>query len=117
LQSADFAVGFAVITGLFAMIYKLLPRSAVGWKDVWVGALATSLLFSIGKLAIGLYLGKSGVASSYGAAGSLVVVLLWVYYSSQIFLLGAEFTRAYAERCGSRRARPAAPDRAGPPPP
>ena len=104
LQAVNFIVGFAVVTGLFAMIYKLLPRCAIGWKDVWVGAIVTSLLFSIGKLGIGLYLGKSGVASGFGAAGSLVIVLLWVYYSSQIFLLGAEFTRAYAYRHGTRRA-------------
>jgi membrane protein len=103
LQTIDFLVGFTVITGLFALIYKLLPRCAIRWKDVWIGAIVTSLLFSIGKLAIGLYLGKSGVASGFGAAGSLVVLLLWVYYSSQIFLFGAEFTRVYADRHGSRR--------------
>ena len=92
------------------MIYKLLPRSTIGWKDVWIGAIVTSLLFSIGKLLIGLYLGKSSVASGFGAAGSLVIVLLWVYYSSQIFLLGAEFTKTYAYRHGSRveRAKPEA---------
>jgi membrane protein len=103
LQAINFAVSFAIITGLFAMIYKLLPRCEIGWKDVWVGATVTSLLFAIGKLGIGLYLGKSGVASGFGAAGSLVIVLLWVYYSSQIFLLGAEFTKTYAYRHGSRR--------------
>ena len=105
LQALNFAVGFAIITGLFALIYKLLPRCEIGWKDVWVGAVVTSLLFSIGKLLIGLYLGKSGVASAFGAAGSLVIVLLWVYYSAQIFLLGAEFTKTYALRHGSRSAR------------
>jgi len=103
LQLINFVVGFAIITGLFAMIYKLLPRCDIGWKDVWVGAAVTSLLFSIGKLLIGLYLGKSSVASGFGAAGSLVIVLLWVYYSSQIFLLGAEFTKTYAFRHGTRR--------------
>jgi membrane protein len=110
LQVVNFIVGFAIVTGLFAMIYKLLPRCDIGWKDVWIGAIVTSLLFSIGKLLIGLYLGKSGVASGFGAAGSLVIVLLWVYYSSQIFLLGAEFTKTFAYRHGSRRAeaRPAA---------
>jgi len=91
-QVINFVVGFLVVTGLFAMIYKFLPRCDIGWRDVWIGAGVTSLLFSIGKLLIGLYLGKSSVASSFGAAGSLVIVLLWVYYSAQIFLLGAEFT-------------------------
>jgi hypothetical protein len=109
MQAINFVVGFAVVTGLFAMIYKLLPRCDIGWKDVWIGAMVTSLLFSVGKLLIGLYLGKSGVASGFGAAGSLVIVLLWVYYSSQIFLLGAEFTKTYAYRHCSRvaQAKPA----------
>ncbi len=102
LQVINFVISFVVITGLFAMIYKLLPRVDIGWRDVWIGAAVTSLLFAIGKLLIGLYLGKSSVASSFGAAGSLVIVLLWVYYSAQIFLLGAEFTRTYSYRHGSR---------------
>ncbi|HLJ75130.1 MAG TPA: YihY/virulence factor BrkB family protein [Casimicrobiaceae bacterium] len=102
LQIVNVVVSFVVITGLFAMIYKLLPRCDIGWKDVWIGAAVTSLLFVIGKLLIGLYLGRSSVASSFGAAGSLVVVLLWVYYSAQIFLLGAEFTRAYSYSHGTR---------------
>ena len=101
LQAVNFVVSFAIITGLFAMIYKLLPRCRIEWKDVWVGAMVTSLLFALGKLLIGLYLGKSGVTSGFGAAGSLVIVLVWVYYSSQIFLLGAEFTKTYAHSHGS----------------
>jgi membrane protein len=109
IQALNFVVSFAMITGLFALIYKLLPRCDIGWKDVWVGATVTSLLFAIGKLVIGLYLGRSSVTSGFGAAGSLVIVLVWVYYSAQIFLLGAEFTKTYAYRHGSRvaQARPA----------
>jgi membrane protein len=105
LQIVNFIVSFAVITTLFAMIYKWLPRTPIAWHDVWIGAAVTALLFSIGKFAIGLYLGKSSVVSGFGAAGSLVVLLVWVYYSAQIFLLGAEFTWAYAHRYGSRRAQ------------
>lgn len=104
MQGVNFVIGFIVVTGLFAMIYKLLPRCDIAWSDVWVGATVTSLLFSVGKLLIGLYLGKSSAASSFGAAGSLVIVLLWIYYSSQIFLLGAEFTYAYSYRHGTRKA-------------
>jgi len=89
----------------FAMIYKLMPRAQVQWVDVWVGAVVTALLFSIGKHLIGLYIGKSSVASGFGAAGSLVVVLVWVYYSAQIFLLGAEFTWVYAHEFGSLKGR------------
>jgi membrane protein len=106
LQAINFLVSFGIVTGLFAMIYKILPRCQIGWKDVWVGAAVTSLLFSIGKLLIGLYLGKSSVTSGFGAAGSLVIVLVWVYYSAQIFLLGAEFTRAFAYSHGSRQNHP-----------
>ena len=102
-QGVNLVVGFALMTVLFAMIYKLMPRVNIGWRDVWVGAAATSVLFSIGKLLIGLYLGRSGVTSAFGAAGSVVLVMVWVYYSAQIFLLGAEFTWVYAHRCGSRR--------------
>ena len=102
----DFVVSFGLITVVFAMIYKLMPRVDVRWHDVWVGAAVTSLLFAIGKLLIGLYIGKSGVASGYGAAGSLVVVLVWVYYSAQIFLMGAEFTWVFAHTFGSLKNRP-----------
>jgi membrane protein len=101
-QVVNFAFGFVVTVFGFAMIYKLMPRARVQWGDVWVGAAVTALLFSIGKHLIGLYIGKSSVASGFGAAGSLVVVLVWVYYSAQIFLLGAEFTKVFAERRGSR---------------
>ncbi len=102
LQAANFVVSFAVITLLFAMIFKLLPDLAIAWRDVWVGAGVTSLLFAAGKWLIGLYLGTSGIASTYGAAGSLVILLVWVYYSALILFLGAEFTQVYAERYGSR---------------
>jgi membrane protein len=85
------------------VIYKVLPDAPLSWRDVWIGAVLTAGLFSLGKYAIGLYLGKSGVASSFGAAGSLIALLLWVYYSSQIFFLGAELTRQYALEFGSLR--------------
>jgi len=96
----SFVVSLAVVTLLFAMIFRYLPDVKVSWEDVWVGSAATALLFTLGKSLIGLYLGKSSVASAYGAAGSLVVILLWVYYSSQILFLGAEFTQIYAKRYG-----------------
>jgi membrane protein len=99
----DIVVNLGLLTLVFALIYKMIPRVEVGWYDVWVGAAVTALLFTIGKVAIGLYLGKSDVTSSFGSAGSMVVLMIWVYYASQIFLLGAEFTRIYAERFGSRR--------------
>ncbi len=96
LQLLNYAVSVLFSTTLFAMMYKLMPRTQIAWRDVWVGAVVTAILFEIGKFAIGLYIGKSAVASAFGAAGSLAVLLIWVYYSSQIFLLGAEFTRLYA---------------------
>jgi membrane protein len=102
LQVFEFVISLAVITGLFALMFKVLPDAKVAWHDVWVGAALTALLFTIGKFAIGLYLGKSDVGSAYGAAGSLVIVLVWVYYSSQILLFGAEFTQVYANRVGAR---------------
>lgn len=101
LQLVNIAVSLGVATLLFAMIFKLMPQAKVGWHDVWIGAFVTAVLFEIGKALIGLYIGKSSVASSFAAAGSLVVLLIWVYYSAQIFLLGAEFTWAYAHDHGS----------------
>ena len=103
LELLSFMVGFAVIASMFAVIYKMLPRVHLSWEDVWVGALGTAALFMIGKYAIGAYIGNSGVTSSFGAAGSLIAVLLWVYYSAQIFFFGAEFTRQYALWFGSLR--------------
>lgn len=97
-----FGVTFVVITMLFAMMYKYLPDVKIAWRDVWLGAIITSALFTVGKFAIGLYLGHSSMASSYGVAGSFVVLLVWVYYSSQILFFGAEFTKVYADCYGSR---------------
>jgi membrane protein len=102
LQFVNFVVSYALITILFGLLYKVVPDLDVAWRDVILGAAFTSLLFGVGKMFIGLYLGKAGIASPYGAAGSLVVVLVWVYYSAQLFFLGAEFTQAYALRFGSR---------------
>jgi membrane protein len=106
LQAVNFLFSFALVTLLFAMIYKILPSVHIAWKDVAIGSVITALLFSVGKFLIGVYLGNSAVASSYGAAGSVILVLIWVYYSAQIFLLGAEFTKVYAHRYGSRRNLP-----------
>jgi membrane protein len=102
LQIINFLVSLAVITALFALMYKILPRVKIAWHDVLIGSLFTAILFTIGKLLVGLYLGKSSVVSGFGAAGSLAVLLLWVYYSAQIFLFGAEFTWVYAHDLGSR---------------
>jgi membrane protein len=102
LQALNFIISFGVITLLFAMIFKVLPDVKIQWRDVWVGATVTALLFTVGKFLIGLYLGKTDVASVFGAAGSLVILLVWIYYSAQILLYGAEFTKAYANRYGSR---------------
>jgi membrane protein len=102
-QIVSFVVSLAVITTLFAMIYRYLPDERIAWRDVWLGSAVTAILFTIGKTLIGLYLGHSSAASAYGASGSLAVLLIWLYYSAQIFLFGAEFTRAYADRLGSRR--------------
>ena len=102
----DFAVSFAITTMLFAMIFKILPDVRIAWSDVWIGAGATAVLFTIGKIGIGLYLGRSSLGSAYGAAGSLLVLLAWVYYSSQILFLGAEFTQVYANQYGSSHPQP-----------
>jgi len=101
LQLTDVVLSIVLITVLFALIYKIVPDVQIAWRDVWIGASVTSILFTIGKFLIGLYLGKAGVGSAYGAAGSLVVVLVWFYYSAQIFLLGAELTRRVARQHGS----------------
>jgi membrane protein len=106
-HGVEIVVSFGLLSALFAVMYRYLPDVRIAWHDVWVGAVATALLFTIGKFLIGLYLGKSSTASTYGAAGSLVVLLLWVYYSAQIFLFGAEFTAAYAHAYGSRRGQAA----------
>lgn len=105
-QLINIVLGFALTTGVFAMIYKIMPRVHVRWYDVWIGAAVTALLFTLGRFLIGLYIGKSGVASSFGAAGSLIVIFVWVYYSAQVFLMGAEFTWLYAKQYGSMRHLP-----------
>ena len=107
LQVVNQIVSLLFVTALFALMYRILPSVRVGWQDVWHGAIATGVLFTIGKFAIGMYLGKAGVSSGFGAAGSIVVLLVWVFYSSQIFLLGAEFTWLYAHNHGSRVGEPA----------
>lgn len=101
-QVVNFVVSFVVVTLLFALIFKILPDAQVQWHDVWIGAAITSLLFSVGKFALGLYLGRSSVTSAYGAAGSLVLLLLWVSYAAQILFFGAEFTKVYANKYGSK---------------
>lgn len=108
LSLLNFVVSFAMITALFAAIYKVLPDTYIEWKDVIVGSVVTALLFIAGKSLIGMYLGSSAIGSSYGAAGGLVVLLLWIYYSAQVFLLGAEFTKVFALRHGSKKNTPAA---------
>ena len=101
LQGANMLASIGITTVLFAMIFKFMPTVPIRWHDVWIGAIVTAVLFEIGKIAIGIYLGKSGVNESFAAAGSLVVLLAWVYYAAQIFLLGAEFTKVYADEHGS----------------
>jgi membrane protein len=102
-QLFDLIVGFVVTTTVFAMIYKTMPRVSVKWHDVWLGAVVTAMLFTAGRFLIGMYIGRSNLASGFGAAGSLIVVFVWVYYSAQIFLLGAEFTWIYAKTFGSMK--------------
>ena len=109
LGAAGFLVSFALTAALFAAFYKVLPDRRLEWRDVAVGAVGTTALFTVGKALIGWYIGGSGMARSYGAAGALVVVLLWVYYSAQVFLLGAEFTRAWAGLEGSKQDAPVGP--------
>jgi len=108
-QVVNGIVGFVITAGSFAALYKLIPRVPVLWSDVWLGAGVTAILFTAGRVLIGLYIGNTGIASLYGAAGSLVIVFVWVYYSAQIFLLGAEFTRVYAHSLGSLRESGVAP--------
>ena len=102
-QVVNFLLGFAVVALLFAAIYKVLPDAEIEWSDVWVGAVVTSFLFTVGRILIGLYLGHASVGSTFGAAGSLLVFLVWVYYSAQILFFGAEFCVVFARRYGSRR--------------
>jgi membrane protein len=103
VQLVNAVLSFGLTGAVFAFIYKFMPRVRVQWRDVWLGAGVTALLFTLGKTLIGLYIGKTGVASGFGAAGSLVVLLVWVYYSAQIFLMGAEFTWVYARTYGSMK--------------
>jgi membrane protein len=103
VQLVNAVLSFGLTGAVFAFIYKFMPRVSIQWRDVWLGAAVTALLFTLGKTLIGLYIGKTGVASGFGAAGSLVVLLVWVYYSAQIFLMGAEFTWVYARTYGSMK--------------
>ncbi len=105
LHAANFIASFLVITALFAAIYKFVPNTKIDWRDVLLGGAVTSILFTLGKLALGIYLGKATFASAYGAAASVVVLIVWVYYSAQIFFLGAEFTRVFARRYGPEPAQ------------
>jgi membrane protein len=102
IQLADLTLSFLLITLLFALIYKVLPDVKIAWTDVWVGAAFTALLFTVGKYLFGLFLARSNISSAYGAASSLAIILMWVYYSAQVFFIGAEFTQVYADRYGTR---------------
>jgi len=105
-NTSEVGLGVLLSTAVFAMIYKTMPRVRIHWKDVWVGAIVTSLLFITGKALIGAYIGRSGISSHFGVSASLIIVLLWVYYSAQIFLFGAEFTWVYSHKFGSRKGQP-----------
>jgi membrane protein len=105
-NTVELGLSEVMLTVVFAMIYKTMPRARIDWRDVWVGAAVTSMLLLAGKLLIGIYIGRSGISTAFGAAASLIVVLLWVYYSAQIFLFGAEFTWAYCHKFGSRKGQP-----------
>ena len=105
LAVTNFLVSLGVISTLFAMILKVLPDVKLAWKDVWIGSVITAFLFNFGKFLLGFYLGRSSIASAYGATGSLVIILLWVYYSAQILFFGAQFTKVYARRFGSHSSR------------
>jgi membrane protein len=101
IQMADLVFSFLLITLLFALVYKVLPDVEIAWADVWVGSAITAILFTLGKFLFGMYLGRSTISSAYGAASSLAIILMWVYYSAQVFLIGAELTQVYANRFGS----------------
>jgi membrane protein len=103
LHLVDFTLSIAITTVMFAAMYRYLPGAPIQWRDVWIGATLTSVLFYLGKLGLGIYIGKSAIASSYGAAGAILVLLLWVYYSDLIFYFGAEFTKTFADNYGSRK--------------
>jgi membrane protein len=104
-EAVNFLVSLAILTALFAMLFKWFPDTEIAWRDVVPGAVATALLFNVGKFAIGWYIGTQGLESTYGAAASIVILLIWVYYSAQIVLFGAELTHAYAAESGSRQMR------------
>ncbi len=106
----NFAFGFLLATGMFAMIYKIMPRVNIRWSEVWIGSAITAALFTIGKWVIGIYIGRSAFASGYGPAGSLLALLIWTYYSAQIFLMGAEFTWAYSHIYGARKGQHTPPE-------
>jgi membrane protein len=102
LQVSDFIISIVLITLLFALIYKVLPDVTIAWADVWIGSAITAFLFTLGKFVFGIYLGHSSITSAYGAASSLVIIMMWVYYSAQVFFIGAEITQVYSNRYGSR---------------
>ena len=102
IEVCDFVLSFLLITLLFAVVYKVLPNVKIAWADVWVGSAITALLFTLGKFLFGMYLARSSIRSAYGAASSLAIILMWVYYSAQVFLMGAELTQVYANRYGSQ---------------